>query len=253
MVRHAVAVPQHKGDLDDARDADGHEGVAKDPVGHGADGQFLRVGRHGPARQEDDEAGDEVALGGAVAGAAQPHAGQAAAPPDDAHGGVLPVVAHPGVAPAVLGEGVDAAPGGDDEAVEELGRAAGPAQPQLADQQQDRQQHAVGDEGAAHDEVGQALAEVVALAEAEQRDGAEEHVGPRQDGEGLAVEAVQQAHGRAHARVPAPVEVQAQVQAQDQLGAQEHEDGGAEAAVHVAGREGAPAVQVAEGDADEGD
>ena len=129
--------------------------------------------RHRPAGNQQDKARDEVALRRAVPVPAQPDTRQTSRPPDHAHGGVLPIVAHPGRAPPVLGEGVDAAPGGDDGAVKELLAAAGAAEPDLADEQDDGQEDAVGDEGAAHDEVGQALAEVVALAEAERGDAAE--------------------------------------------------------------------------------
>lgn len=69
----ANLVVQHERHLDDACYTNGHEGVAESLVGHGTDHQVLRMGGHGPAREEDDEAWDEVALGGPVAATAQPH------------------------------------------------------------------------------------------------------------------------------------------------------------------------------------
>ena len=67
----------------------------------------------------------------------------------------------PWTAPAVLGEGVDAAPGGDDDAVEELLRAACTADPALADEEKEREHDTVADERAAHDEVSQTLSQVI--------------------------------------------------------------------------------------------
>src|SRR5262249_40179560 len=160
---------------------------------------LLRMGRHGPTGHHDDEARDEVALGGPVPVLAQPYASQPCTPPDDAHSRVLPVVLDPGRTPAVLSEGVNASPGGDDAAVEELLRPACPAQPQLAHEEHESQQNAVGDEGAAHDEMSQTLADVVALAEAQRRDAAKEHLRPGQHRKRLAADAVQDADGRADA------------------------------------------------------
>lgn len=157
----ANLVVQHKGHLNDARYTDGHESVAESLVGHGTDHQLLRVGRHGPAREENDEAWDKVTLGRSIAGTAQPNTSQAGAPPDYTHGGVLPVVLDPGGTPAMLGEGIDAAPGGDDDRVEKLLRAASPFDPELTNKHEDGQQNAIGDEGTTHDEVSQTLAEML--------------------------------------------------------------------------------------------
>ena len=125
---------------------------------HGAELELLRVGTHGPACHENDNARDEIAFRAAVAFAAEPDAEEASTPPDDAHARVLQIVFHPGTAPAVLGEGVDAAPSGDDEGVEELLTTAGAPKPELADEQEDGKDDAVADEGAAHDEMRKALA-----------------------------------------------------------------------------------------------
>lgn len=65
---------QHKADLNHARQARAHQRVPKHAVQHRADLQMLRVAAHGVAGEEDDDAGDEVALGPAVALAAEPDA-----------------------------------------------------------------------------------------------------------------------------------------------------------------------------------
>ena len=246
VLRHRRLVAQHKRDLHDPRQTRRHKGVPKHAVRHGADHELLRVRRHGPPGQEQHEPGHKVALGLAVPVPAQPHARQAGAPPDDAHGRVLPVVPHPVGAPPVLGEGVDAPPRRDDGAVKELLAAPGAAEPELADEQQDRQHDAVRDEGAAHDEVCQALAEVVALAEAQRGNPAKHHLDPRKEGEGLAVDAVQLAHDGPDARVDALLEVKLEVQTENDLGDHEDENRDAEARVDVMGDELAPLVQVTE-------
>ena len=142
---------QHEANLNDAGQSHAHEGVAKHLVRHGANHEGLRVRRHGPAGDDNDEARDEVALRRSVPGPAEPDAHQSGAPPHNAHGRVLPVVPNPRGAPAVLGKRVDAAPGGNDDAVKELLAPARPLEPHLPNQQQNQQEDAVGDERAAHD------------------------------------------------------------------------------------------------------
>lgn len=159
-------------------------------MGHGANHQLLRVRRHTPASNEDNKAWDEVALRPAVSVPAEPHTNQTSTPPDDTHGRVLPVVSDPGRAPAMLREGVDTTPSRDDGTVEEFLTAARTAEPDLANEQKNGEQHAIGDEGTAHDKVRQALAKMVALAEAQSRDATKDHLYPCIDGERLAVDAV---------------------------------------------------------------
>lgn len=120
VLGNRLLVLEHKGNLDNAGSASAHEGLAKGGMRHGAHHELLGMRRHGPARHQDNKAGNKVALGVTVAVTAKPHACQTGAPPDDAHGGVLPVVLDPGRAPAVLGKRVDAAPGGNDGAIKEL-------------------------------------------------------------------------------------------------------------------------------------
>lgn len=211
------------------------------------------MSRHGPARNQQHKPRNKVALGCAVPVPAQPDTRQTGGPPDHAHGGVLPVVAHPGGAPPVLGEGVDATPGGDDGAVEELLAAAGAAEPELADKQDDGQEDAVGDKGAAHDEVGQALAEVVTLAETESGDAAEEHLHPGGDGESLAVDAVQNAEEGPDATLEALLEVELEIDAESNLDDHHKEENVGEASVHVVGDELSALVQVTECVSEEGE
>lgn len=246
-----VAVSQDKGNLDDAGKAGSHEGVAKDGVDHGAEREGLGMGGHGPSGHENDEARDEVALGTAALVSAQPDADEAGAPPDDAHGGVLQVVVDPGAAPAMLGKGVDAAPGGNDQAVEELLAAVGASEPDLADEQQDGQDDAVGDEAAAHDEMGQALAGVVAAAEAQRDDAAEQHLHPGGDRQGLAQHAVGRDQQLPDVAEESALDVQPEVDAQADLDDQGQHQPVGERGVHVVG-ELATLVGVAEEVADDG-
>lgn len=253
ILGNAHLVTEHKANLDDTGHTCSHEGVSKSLVGHGTDHQFLRVGGHGPAGNEDDKARNKVALRRAVPPTAEPNAGQAGAPPNNAHGGVLPVVLDPGGAPSVLGEGVDAAPGGNDDAVEELLGATGATQPQLADQQGQGHEDTVGDESAAHDEVGQALAEVVALAETLGGDATEQQLDPGDDGENLAADAVYAANPGANTGVETPLKMQLEVNADGDLADHVEKNPIAKVGVDVVGAELAAFVHVAEGVAEEGD
>lgn len=120
---------------------------------------------------------------------------------------MLPIVLDPSGAPSVFGKSVDATPRRNDDAVEELLRPSCPLQPQLADQEQDGENNSVRDESAAHDEVGKALAQVIALAETQGGNTAKEHLGPREDWQGLAIDAMKQPDERADATVNAILQV----------------------------------------------
>lgn len=174
--------------------------------------------RHGPASYEDDKAGDEVALRVAVTILAHPDASQTRTPPDDAHGRVLPVIFNPRGAPAVLREGVDAAPRRNDGAIVKLLRPPRAPHPDLADQQNNGENDTVAYEGAAHDEVRGALADVLALAEAQRRDAAKDQLRPRQDRHGLADDGVARPDELADEAIDSALPVALEVQPQNDLG-----------------------------------
>lgn len=253
LVRHRRLILENKRNLNDARQTGAHQTIPKHLVRHGANHEFLRMRRHGPARHQQDKARNKVSLGRAVSVLAQPNTCQTSSPPDDAHGSVLPIVADPGRAPAVFSESVDAPPGGNNSAVEEFLAAACAAQPQLTDQEDNSQEDAVGDKGAAHDKVRQALAEMVALAEAESGDSAKHHLDPGGEGEGLAVDAVEDAEEGADAALEALFEVQLEVDAEDDLGEHHEKQNVGEAGVDVVGDELSALVQVAECVSEEGE
>lgn len=139
---------------------------------------MLRVAGHSITGQQDDNTGDQVALRPAVSLPAEPDTQQAGAPPDDAHRGVLEIVVHPWASPTMFRESVDASPGSDNERVEELLASTSAAQPVLTDEQQDSQKDTVGDEGTAHNEMRQALSQMVLTAESQGRDATEQHLHP---------------------------------------------------------------------------
>jgi len=253
VLRDTRLVAQDERNLNNAGDASSHQRVTKHLMGHGANHQLLRVRGHGPTGHEEDKAWDEVALGSAIAVPTKPDASQTRAPPDDAHGGVLPVVLDPSSAPAVLGKGVDAAPGGNNDAVKELLTPSRPAQPDLSNKQENGQDHTVPNESAAHDEVGQALAQVVALAEAQSRDATKDHLCPGDDRECLAVDAMQDAHGGSDAAVNALLEVKLEVDAQDDLGNHVEEDKVGKLCVYVVCDELPALVKVTESVAEKGE
>ena len=178
VFRKRLLVFEDEGDLDNSSDAHSHQGIPKHGVSRCADHEFLWVSRHAPSSDEDHEARDEVSLWVAVTVATEPNASKAGAPPDDAHGRVLPVILDPSSAPTMLSEGIDTAPSRDHGAVVKLLRAVGPAEPNLADQQDDGEDDAVSYESASHDEVGGALSDVVTLTEPKRCDAAKEELGP---------------------------------------------------------------------------
>lgn len=173
-----MSILENKGNLNDTCKTSGHQGVTKHGVRHGADHQLLRVRRHAPTSDEDDESGDEVALRVTITISAQPNASQTRAPPDNTHCSVLPIILDPGGTPAVLREGVDAAPSGNDSAVVELLRSSCAANPDLSREQNNGQKDTVGNECASHDEVGCALTNVIALAETKGGDTSKDHLHP---------------------------------------------------------------------------
>ena len=78
----------------------------------------------------------------------------------------------------MLGKRIDASKGRNNQRVEEFLTSTGPPQPELSDQQQDREDDSVTDESASHDEMGQTLASVIAPAESERGDSTEQHLYP---------------------------------------------------------------------------
>lgn len=172
--------------LDDAGGPSGHEAVAKDSMHHGADWEFLWVCPHGPAGNENDNAGKNIAAWSTPPASAKPDSKQTSAPPNNAHRSMLQVILDPGVAPAMLGEGIDATPHGDDDGIEEFLRLAGAAQPRLAHEEQDGHDNAVANKGRAHDKVGETLAKMVAATVSHGRDATEQHLHPRDNGHHLA-------------------------------------------------------------------
>lgn len=138
------------------------------------------MSRHAPAGNEDDEAWNKVALRVAIAISAQPDTGQAGTPPDDAHCSVLPIILDPGGAPAMLRKGINAAPNRNNGAVVKLLRSACTADPRLSRKEDDGQNNTISDESATHDKMSRALADVVALAEAEGCNAPKDHLHPGQ-------------------------------------------------------------------------
>lgn len=226
IIGDGILVLQYEGNLNDAGGTGGHERVSEDGVDHGGKRQRLRVRGHGEASEQDDDARDQVPLRPAVPAPAQPDADKTSTPPDDSHRGVLQVVVGPGPAPAVLCESVDAAPRRNHDRVEEFLAPSRALQPHLAYQEQDGHEDTVADEGTAHDKVRQTLAQVVAAAEAERSDAAEEHLHPGSHRDELARDAMSHHHPPPDPAVEAFLEVQLEVDAEDDLEEdQEHQPG----------------------------
>ena len=142
---------------------------------------------------------------------------------------------HPWSTPAVHGEGVDAAPGGDDERVEELLASSSAPQPHLPNQKQDQEDDSVCDERATHDEMGQTLSSVISPAEAERGDASEEELDPRHHRQCLSDDAMRLHHHTPHLSVNALFEVKLQVDAHGDLRDQHEHDVWHELGVDVLG------------------
>lgn len=153
----------------------------------------------------------------------------------------------------VLGEGVDAAPGGNDGAVVELLRPASLTQPDLSDKQQNRQDNAIADEGAPHDEVRRTLPHVLPLTEAQRSDGAEDDLYPRQDGEDLSEKRVAGADQPSDLAIDALLPVTAEVYPENDLSSEGDLQDVRKGRVNIVPDELASAVHVAEEETDDGE
>jgi hypothetical protein len=91
----------------------------------------------------------------------------------------------------MLRKRIDTTPGSDDQGIEKFLTPAGAAQPILSNEEEDGKQDTVRDEGAAHNEVGQALSEMVITAEAQRSNTSKEHLHPTDNRHRLSENAVQ--------------------------------------------------------------
>lgn len=245
-------ISQHEGDLDDSRDTRSHQRITEDSMNHRADHEVLRMARHSPTGQENDKGGNKIPLWPTIPAPTQPHTQQTRAPPNNTHSRMLQVIMPPRLTPTVLRKGINTAPKRNDQRVEELLAATGATQPELANEQEDREQDTVGDKRAAHDKVSQALAEMVLPTETQGRNAAEEHLRPAHDGHRLAEYAVGDDEDPANAAMDSLCEMQLQVQAEHDLDHHHEHQDVCERRVDVLGE--SPALMgVAEEVGDDGD
>ena len=223
ILRNTHLIPEHKGNLDNPRQPRRHQGISKRRVHRGTCVQLLRMRRHTPASNKEHKPRNKVALRVAVPIAAKPDARKTGAPPNDTHSGMLPVVLNPISSPSMLCERVDAAPSSNDAAIIKLLRPPSASDPKLPHNKEDGQQDTVGDECAAHDKVRKTLTQMIALAEPQCRDAAEDHLHPRNDGESLPENAVGGSHKAADTAVDALFKVQLKVDADGDLGGKDEE------------------------------
>lgn len=242
----AIAVSQHKGDLDQTGDADSHQSPAKHLVGRGTDHELLRMSTHAPTSNENHKSRNKVTLRATIAVLAEPNASKTGSPPDDTHGGVLPVILDPGGAPAVLGKGIDHTPRSNDSTVEELLRATRPLDPDLTNDQDESKDNTIGNKGASHDEVGSTLTDVLALAEAERGDASKDQLGPDKNGKSLANNTVAKLHNAANLAIDALFQMQPQVYSHDDLAEQHEHERRSKFRVDVGVQEFATTVHVTE-------
>ena len=207
---------------------------------------------HRPPSQDYHERRQQIAFRPAISLPTEPHAQQAGTPPHDPHTRMLQIVLHPRRAPAVFRERVHAAPCGDQQRIEELLAPPRACEPPLTDQKQDREDDSVADEGAAHDEMRQALAQMIPPAEPQSRDTPEQHLHPAHDRHRFPHDPVGEHHIAPYASVDALLEVQLEVNSECDLGYQHEHEGRGEGGVDV-GCELAATVSVTEEISDNGE
>jgi hypothetical protein len=154
--------------------------------------------------------------------------------------------------PSVLREGVDAAPSRNDKGVEELLAATSPLQPHLTHEQQDDEDDAVGNEGAAHNEVGKTLTGVISPAESKRSDASKEELHPGHNRQCLSHHSVSNDHHPANLAVDTLFEVELQVDTHDDLCDQHEHDDRDELGVDIIFRELPALVFMAQEVADDG-
>ena len=172
--------------LDDSGGSRSHQSISKDGMNHSAEREVLRVSRHSPTSNEDDETRNKVPLWSSISLSAQPHTGQARTPTYNAHGCVLDVVCDPRSSPSVFSKGVDTTPRSNECRVEELLRSSSSLQPGLSDKHDDSQKDAVANESASHNEMGKTLTKVVISTISKRSDSTKQHLYPGDDRHGLA-------------------------------------------------------------------
>lgn len=250
IISQRLSILQNKGNFNDTCKTSSHQGIAKHAMGHGTDHQRLRVSRHAPAGNEDDESWNKVALRIAVAISAQPDTGQAGTPPDDAHCSVLPIILDPGGAPAMFREGINAAPDGNNRAVVKFLRSASAADPGLSRKEDNSQDDAIGDKCATHDKMRGALADMVALAEAEGCNASKDHLHPGQKRHCFSNDRVEGSDKLANDAQDALLPVELQVQAQNHLADEQELQDVCKYRVHIVFDKLASLVRMSEKEAD---
>lgn len=243
---------QDERDFDDACQTSGHERVAEHGVNHGADHQMLRVTAHSPARHKYDNRGNDVSLRPPIPLPTEPNTNQTRTPPHNAHTRMLQVIGNPRSTPAVLCERVDAAPDGNDERVEELLASSCFAQPELTHQEQNGQHDTIGDESASHDEVRQALTQMVATTESERRQPSKNHLYPADHRHHLSDNSMEQHGIRSDFVLIGLLQVQLQVDAETDLDDEHQHQRRSERGVDILG-ELATFVRMAEEVAQDGE
>lgn len=123
----------------------------------------------------------------------------------------------------------------------------------MSNEQNKRQNDAVGDESAAHDEMRRALAQVIALAETQRGDAAKDHLDPGKQRHGLANDGVAGADELADSTVEPALPVPLEIETKDNLANQEELENIGKDFVNVSADELASAVRVAEEEAEEGE
>lgn len=153
---------------------------------HSAQHQFLRMGRHRVASQQDHNSRNQVPLRPTVSLPTQPDTQETGAPPDNSHTRMLEIIMRPILAPAVLGECVDTTPDRNNDGVEEFLAPTSSSKPELAHEQEDSKKDTVGNERTSHNEMRQTLPQVIIMTKSQGRNSTKYHLCPTRDGHNLA-------------------------------------------------------------------
>ncbi len=168
-------IEQDKSNLNDSGQTSRHQRIPKELMHLSGQHKMLWVSTHSPTSDKYNETRDEVALSASWS-QRQPDAAESSCPPNNSHNCMLDIISNPIPTPSMLCKRVDTSPSSNHRAIKELLAPPCPPQPGLAHQQHEQHDYAVADKGAAHDEVREALPEMVVTAKTERCDAAEEHL-----------------------------------------------------------------------------
>lgn len=190
ILGNGVSISKDECNLNNPCESSSHQGITKCCMDHSAEHKVLRMCRHRPPSDCNDETRNEVPLWCSVPLPAQPNPSKAGAPPDNTHSSMLDIIADPCTSPSVLRERIDAAPSSDQSRIEEFLGPACSLQPPLSDKQDEREKDTITDKRTSHDEMRKTLTKMVIAAVSQCSDSTKQHLYPSNDWHSLSDDSV---------------------------------------------------------------